>query len=491
MVLRIKTRKGIFMKKRILTLILCLALAFIIGGEMLLSAFSLSVSAETTSYTGVLEDLQKDENFNPDNYPALPTSDENYYTLEVITVAESENGELFVYVYQPSGSKGNLRATTINISTAVRTQNVFVNYGLTYLNSYGVYYKYKVNELVVSSASERYYEVSSIFRAWNEDYGDEDPGADNTVSEIPFPVGKQFKFITAEDGTTSATMEDVEYIKVENKLVGYIRYYGDTLYPDYIQDNSTDAHFVAFSTDREIDTLLEADVYYKAQVYHAYKAGYSFSSDPWSDVYEQYKYLDYEQEAECEVSDGSIFTQSEHIWKRIQTTEEFLASGKIPFKFPGFDTTSDVVFTEEATAALAKTDWVLSFVETNYNWYVHTDLINGSNGDYDYYYVRVGDVSILRLKYVTNGIIYDLGVVDNKQTGSEDPAGESMEQEWWQKIMALLCFILVAVFLGPFLSPLINVGLNLIFNGIKSLISFIYSAVTLPFRLLWRLLFGK
>ena len=483
-------KQKIFNRRTCAFLIVALLLFEFTVGLFVIRASATGEEEPTIEYTNAYNDLRADKNFNPDNYPALPTSDENYYTLEVITVAESENGELFVYVYQPSGSNGNLRATSINISTAVRTKNVFVNYGLTYLNSYGVYYKYKVNELVVSSASERHYEISSVFRAWNEDYGDEDPGADNTVSEVSFPVGKQFKFVTSEDGTTSATMEDVEYIKIENKFVGYIRYHGDTLYPDYIQDSSTDAHFVAFSTDRKIDELLEADVYYKAQVYHAYKAGYSFSSDPWSDVYEQYKYLDYEQEAECEVSDGSIFTQSEHIWKRIQTTEEFMASGKTPYMFPGFDTTSDVVFTEEATAALAKTDWVLSFVETNYNWYVHTDLINGSNGDYDYYYVRVGDVSILRLKYVTNGITYDLGVVDNKQTGSEDPAGESMEQEWWQRIMMLLCLILVVVVLLFLSGPLSLFG-RIIWDGFKFILSILFWVLTLPFKLIGSLFFRR
>ena len=462
--------------------------------ELLLGFFGIHVRAAeeeepTIEYTNAYNDLRSDRNFNPDNYPALPTSDEKYYTLEVITIAESENGELFVYVYQPSGSKGDLRATTINISTEVRTQNIFVNYGLTYLNSYGVYYKYKVNELIVSSASERHYEISSIFRSWNADFGDKDPGAGNTISEVSFPVGKQFEFITAENGTTSATMEDVEYIKIDNKFVGYIRYHGDTLL-DSIYDNSTDAHFVAFSTDRNIDELLEADVYYKSQVYHAYKAGFSVSTDPWSDISEKYKYLDYEQEAECDVYDGSIFTPSKYIWKRIQTTEEFMSSGKTPYMFPGFDTTSDVVFTEEATAALAKTDWVLNFAETNYNWWVHTDPINGSNGDFDYRYVRVGDVSILRLKYVTNGITYDLGVVDNKQTGSEDPAGETMEQEWWQRIMMLLCFIFVIVVLMFLSGPLSLVG-RIIWDGFKFFLSLLFWILTLPFKLIGALLFKR
>ena len=50
-------------------------------------------------YTSVLEDLVKDENFNIEEYPVI----EENYSLQVIQIAESEDNELFIYVYQPSG----------------------------------------------------------------------------------------------------------------------------------------------------------------------------------------------------------------------------------------------------------------------------------------------------------------------------------------------------------------------------------------------------
>lgn len=68
--------------------------------------------ASFENYTDVLADLQKDKNFNINDYPAI----ENNYSLQVITIAESTDGELFVYVYQPSANVKPLTATEINMS---------------------------------------------------------------------------------------------------------------------------------------------------------------------------------------------------------------------------------------------------------------------------------------------------------------------------------------------------------------------------------------
>ena len=52
------------------------------------------------------------DNFNAWEYPANATD----YSLSVIQIAESAAGELFVYVYQPSGAVADLRATCINMT---------------------------------------------------------------------------------------------------------------------------------------------------------------------------------------------------------------------------------------------------------------------------------------------------------------------------------------------------------------------------------------
>ena len=44
-------------------------------------------------------------------------------------------------------------------------------------------------------------------------------------------------------------------------------------------------------------------------------------------------------------------------------------------------------------------------------------MVNSNDGISDYSSTLVGDVSILRLKFMTNGKTYNLGVIDNKQNG--------------------------------------------------------------------------
>lgn len=53
-----------------------------------------TASADVISYTNVLDDLKKDENFDINDYPTNFSD----YSLNVIQIAEGSSGELFVYV---------------------------------------------------------------------------------------------------------------------------------------------------------------------------------------------------------------------------------------------------------------------------------------------------------------------------------------------------------------------------------------------------------
>ena len=122
----IKIRKG---KNLIVSIILALVMCF-------LSIITLPINkvfADTQIvYTTALEDLSKNNAFNENDYPA----NANDYIIEVITIAESEDNELFVYTYQPAQYNN---ATSINIATELTVQNDIVkkdydNYKLEYLN---------------------------------------------------------------------------------------------------------------------------------------------------------------------------------------------------------------------------------------------------------------------------------------------------------------------------------------------------------------------
>ena len=143
------------------------------------------------TYSNVLDDLKQDSTFDETLYPVVADN----YTLSVITVAESENLQLFVYVYQPSYGSKTLVASSINISTDINNKLQFTNYKLNLLSQDGVFQKYVVDGLIVNGDEVRYYEITSIFRVWDSVIDkDIEPTNDNTIDEVGFAVGKQYKF---------------------------------------------------------------------------------------------------------------------------------------------------------------------------------------------------------------------------------------------------------------------------------------------------------
>lgn len=366
-----------------------------------------SALAEGEEYSQVLEDLEKDENFDKSNYP------ENLAKLElqVIQIAESENSELFVYVYNPSANVKELIATSINISISKNEGlyladddegKTYINYDLTLLNSDGVFYKYLVEDFTVSTDEIRYYNISNIYRAF--DYLIDEPVEGNEISEVPNRVGKVFTAQTL-NGETTYTCTEVETIEIVSKYVGFLRYYNGFKF----YNESCDSHYVAFSTDKPIDKLIEAEVYFVSQeVLRTWVLG--IENVAHAPATENYVALNY---TETVSNDANGLFGNKYTWNRIEKASDFIANEDL---------------TSEAEAQLKNKEWVLRFYETTYQDFISA----GSNYQI---YTEVSDVSILRLKFETDGEVFSLGVIDNKQTGDNTP-DNVVEKPWW--IWALL-----------------------------------------------------
>lgn len=403
-----------------------ICLSFVGGG-------SSAAYASTSDYTSVIDDLTSDSSFKASDYP----SNENDYSLNVIQIAESSDGELFVYVYQPSGK---MTATSINISTAINDSLKYVNYKLTYLNSSGVFYKYRVEGLTVKSDTVRYYDISSVFRKWVEGIDNEASGG-NTVDEVSYAVSQLWTACTI-NGEVSYNMLSTETIVVTDKYVGFIRYIdGFSLYKD-----SCDSHYVAFSTDKPIDRLMEADVYYVSRDFTEYMSLFG-TNYTYGDEEKHYVSLDYTQKAENDV--GGLIPGNKYTWDRIQSVSDFIATEEL---------------TEESKEYLSGKEWVLRFCETDY---YQGAVIGGTRQSTG---TQVTQVTILRLKFETDGITYNLGVVDNKQTGDLNPDNypdPEFNIPWYVwALLGLVAVILLVVLINPVASLLL-----FILKGIWAIVS--------------------
>lgn len=427
----------------IAALTLCLAVAFFLCSFQLTAVY-----AQTNGYSEVLYDLEKSENFYMSDYPAR----QGDYSLNVITLAESEDNELFVYVYQPSGEGKNLRASSINISLGTGDDLSYKNYKLEFIDSEDVFYKYLVEGLTVSFSPERYYSVSSIFRPFDESI-DEQAEDGNKITEVVYEVAKQYCF-TSKDGAPYVEVVDIQTIEITDKFVGFVRYSdGFKLYV-----GACDSHFVAFNTDKPMDKLLEADVYYTSQSYSYSFITFVGESHTFGEKQDNYAYLTYTDRVEH--NGGGLFAGT-YTWDRIETVDEFISENEgwqNVYSGAIIDVNVGSEITEEGKAALKGKKWVLRFAETSYS-------LNSGYGSVTSFSTLVGDITILRLKFETDGVVYNLGVVDNKQTGSDKPINSETinvtVSDNFKRILSIILLVLVLLLLLPVF--------KLVFNGIGKL----------------------
>lgn len=365
-------------------------------------------------YTSVLEDLQKDENFNIEEYPVV----ENNYSLQVIQIAESSNNELFIYVYQPSGQDKDLRARYINMSLTDSVEDTSL-YSLTYLNSYQTLFKYVVKNLTISLDSLRYYNISSVYRDFIEGV-DKESDYNNEISAVSFAVGKLWEAYSSSSVETVYTVYETEIIEIVDKYVGFIRYVIN------YQGDGYDSHFVAFSTDHNIDKLINAKVRYSSQtVYYRENSSVSFSPEFGEINSENEVVLYADKKHVVEATDG-WFNSWTYEWDEIQSVDEFISSVEMDEVFNAgiFDTTVEVKITENGYEDLENKQWVLNFAETVYD---RTQTTGGMGIAGPTYIDKtlIQDVTILELTFEVNGIVYNLGVVDNMQSGDGVPDNET------------------------------------------------------------------
>ena len=447
------------------------ALAFLL---VLCSAFTAGQSIGITyaaeseiTYSGVLDDLKKDGSFDESFYPAI-TDD---YSLKMIQIAESVKGELFLYVYQPSGQAKNLKASSINISTTINDEISFYNYKVRLLNSSGVFYKYLVQDFTVLSEPTRYYAISSIYRPFDESI-DEQASDGNTVTEVNYPVNKQYCFGEI-NGKPYCNVVDIETIVITDKFVGFVRYMdGFKLYV-----GACDSHFVAFNTDKPIDKLLEADVYYTTQKYSYSFVPFAGENHTFGDKSDKYAYLKYTDKVEH--SGGGLFAGT-YKWDRIETVEQFIAENDLTqnvYSGAVIDVNVANKITDEGKAALRGKKWVLRFAETSYS-------LNSGYGSTTSFSTLVGDVTILRLKFETDGVTYNLGVIDNKQTGSDKPSNEETIQPEINKRGKWILIAIILIIALILLTPLLPTIISFLFKAIVWICKGLWWLISAPFRLI-------
>lgn len=470
-----------FFNKIILSFALLLTCVFGLFSGLGITNIALAES-DTSSYTNVLDDLKKDENFKVESYP----KDVNDPSLKVIQIAETTGKELLIYVYQPCVDKQYM-AKSINFS--IDNELNFNNYNLVYLNNEETLYKFKVSGLKVQDSVGRHYDISSISRSFIKGV-DIEPGNNNTVSEKAYKVGQKWHAVTVDNDVLYHYV-DVETVEITDKFVGFVRY--DVLDVNGLPflssiDHHFDSHFVAFSTDKDIDRLISADITFKKQ----FQKHYTPQGMGFKDVFgsETEDKITVTSEKRNVTLPTGIFTKTTYSMDRISSIEDFKKSVNFKNVYSQGLVNQTVMsnLTESGLNALSEKQWVFRFTETLFSTETKT-LHNGLSMVPVFIENRaiVSDVSILRLEFETDGVVYNLGVVDNKQTGGDQPVNDFEITNDFSKVkkiiglVLLVLIVIVGLVVLIILSPVIRAIFVVLGKGIYYFFKGLWWLITAPF----------
>lgn len=485
--------------KRVFSFVLLLALVVILGGEAFLSAFSIQASAEggeEKTYTNVLDDLKKDPTFNEHSYARNDSS----HHINVIQLAEGEDGELFLYTYQPGNYSKHYKALYVSISFDNPTGTTVGDYSRYYLkkikwlNSDGLFDKYLVEDFSVnSSAPNRFYNISAISREFNEEVDSaEFSYAVDGVQAIGIPVGQHWKASGSGDKVLYE-MTKLDTVRVNFNASGTVRYSNGFSLKDLFYAGSVDRHYVAFDVEGyDIQKLYDADISY---VVKTTKYTSNYSEPPYyenTDI--SYQRFESEfissKDTGHSKADGWKWFSRVYTWNRIQTGPEFLS--EIRSSDGTWVDRSKPLGVEEM--AIQNSDFVFSFKETDYlETFVPPALSSET-------YCEIENITILRLHFLSYGRTYNLGVVSDSVSTDSTPdfdisAGEEFKDnvkdlfngdgdpdlKWWE-ILILILGGIILLYLVVMLWPVLSVFFNLIGQGIKAFIKILIS----PFKFIGR-----
>lgn len=417
----------------------------------------------------VIDDLNKDSKFNVNNYPHIADN----YGLEVIQIAESDNGELYIYVYQPSDATKDYKAKYINMSleSVYNNRDLHYNlYSLTLVNSDGVFDKYVVDNFTVKNDLYRYYSISAIYREFDSSV-DVSSEAIDTKQYKAYSVG-QYWCAYYYNNVLTYEMEKIDVVNIDVQATGSVTYFdGFKFYWD-----SCDSHYIAFSVSNyNIDKIYDADITYTITNYSYWYNNFGAESTKVLSTDTITKKL---SEFDTGGNTGGGLFGKKYTWNRIQDVSSFIKEA---------EDDANESFSKQEKEALNNSQFVFRFAETDYkSTSTGTEVIT--------YYSVATNIGILRLHFLAEGKVYNLGCVSDlvgtDSTPELDVDGKDNLKNYLEelddyledffKILLFVIFITFFLIFVIFFKPVFK----MLFVGVTEIFSLISSTFTLPFQLI-------
>lgn len=332
------------------------------------SVFSLS-AAYAEEYT-VLNDFVGTD-LNMSEFPEIPGD----YSVKVVQLAETSDGMLIVYAYQPSLSS---RLTAVNITLKPDFNNTteYKTYDLKFIGNYETLYKYSVSGFKVSSATVRYYDISKISRRKKD-------AIDNTDSDtVSYDVGQRW--------TAKSVSNTVEYSCINASTVDITDGVWNVVRPDHGTSKDfrgTDRHYIAFVADMSQGILKDIRLEYTVQ-------------DITDNLPLTYPYS--ESLLLSELEPGNAPTSK---WQSVIAVEDFISTENL---------------SESDISALTDKQYVFIFKESAYRRAVDKTL--PGNPPPKLTYSAITEIKTFRLYFEADGKAYSVGVLSNTDLPDKTPS---------------------------------------------------------------------
>lgn len=448
---------------RILYVVAAFVLSLFVFFEYTLSKTATASAATASGYSSVLADLQKDKTFNTDNYPAR-TDD---YSLSVIQIAESVDGELFIYVYQPSDNTLDFVGTYISmyLGESVNGKDFTPKlYEISLISTQGVFDKYVVNDFKVSTEPYRYYNIVSIYRPYSVIADGKDISIGNT-EEVAYKVGQQWCAYTYND-ITIYEMNTFKTVEIDVVANGYVTFeQGFSIGNFFGMSDDCDAHFIAFNfEDYKVPYIYDADLSYRVRkkersvgIGHNGKWEYGEYSEPIN--------VTLKDSDKATFKDGAI-KETTYEWNRICSSSDFVDT---------FESQNGVLYETDKEVILSS-QWVFAFCETE------NDFVSGM-GLSTWYEYDVDDVAILRIHFRDiSGKVYNLGAVGSITDSADEPSGTVKADDDW---LDWVYWLIGGLFLIVGCIAVVGIVMLLLNSG--RVFKAVWKIICLPFKLIGKL----
>lgn len=467
---------------------------------LLFSFFSSSVTPLNAAEVSSLDEELLSMDIHEENaYPYVENSNQEVSTLLFL----ENDAEYYIYFYLPTGIV-QYDFLTIQLGICVSDSfddlnsdsNLEVNnYTLEYVDTTnnGCVAKYTILDMedTLHTYDHRRYSIRQVYMKYDNILH---PTSTAKVSYFPYwqTLGDEYYYYQDLNGQTAYQYKKAEFVSLTYKEV-WSYYFRETnnLQNLFGINKGTEHYFYGFTPDREIDTLKEVELIYNKQSLAGRRVTYNvpffitsednFFNAEFGPVEKENVIILEGESVSQEDNDGvfRLFFKRDIIkWNRISTYEELIQNEDKQFANfikKNFLGAEYVVNFASYDYRITETSYLFDEDEWNDNGKLFKQYLEDNNatsvatGGYRYHIFKgtyISEVQMIRMRYETNGIEYNIQVITDPINSSGTGITEGSVPLW---------MIIVGIVLILFVLSLVIRILSPIFKMIGSFFKFIFS----------------